>query len=81
MYPAKRLPEGVSEEKAILYVQQFLKELRVSEPIAWINYSYLKSIFITPTDYGASYWEPEMIVKNDMVGFKLEPMPGSVRIG
>ena len=54
---------------------------RVSKPIAWINYSYLKSVFITSTDYGAFFWEPEMIVKNDMVWFKLEAMPGTVRVG
>ena len=81
IYPAKRLPEGISEEEAILSAQRFLEELPISKKIAWINYSYLKSINITPTKSREFYWEPEMIVEKDMIWFKLESMPGTIRIG
>ena len=81
IYPAKRLPEGIDEEEAILSAQRFLNELQVSKKIAWINYSYLKSISITPAKYWVSFWEPDMIVENNKVWFKLESMPGTIRIG
>ena len=70
VYPVKELPDNISEPEAILYVQDFLKELGLNKPAA-ISYGYLKNILVSDTSHTVKYEEPRIIIENGCMRFPI----------
>jgi hypothetical protein len=83
VYRRVRLPENCTENDAISFVQQFMKNQpdHVRKAPAWFTSDNIKTVFVHEDGrVSTSYYKPAIIFEHNFVVFERKQMPGTVRI-
>jgi hypothetical protein len=79
-YPWRTFPENISEEGAIGYVKEFMKDQpdHIRRTGAWFTYRDIKTVVVHEDGrVGVSYYEPAIIIEHSSVMFTSERVPGT----
>lgn len=83
VYPVEKLPDGITEEAAVIYVMAFMKTKPewVQQYGAHITYNGIKTLWIhSDGSTGMSLYVPAIVFEGPHVVFRTATVPGTVRL-